>query len=56
MDYVVIAEGYTPDFIKLARAHFVRMRLEFRIYIKKPANLTPVGGLFFIIFLLISIY
>lgn len=34
MDYGGIVEGYTPDSIKLAGAHFVRRRFEFRVYIK----------------------
>ncbi|MEK3660017.1 hypothetical protein NSQ29_10655 [Paenibacillus sp. FSL F4-0236] len=34
MDYGGIVEGYTPDSIKLAGAHFVRGRFEFRTYIK----------------------
>ncbi|AIQ24251.1 hypothetical protein NSQ90_15985 [Paenibacillus sp. FSL H7-0737] len=34
MDYVGIVEGYTPESIKLAGAHFVRGRFEFRTYIK----------------------
>jgi hypothetical protein len=34
MDYGGIVEGYTPDSIKLAGAHFVRGRFEFRAYIK----------------------
>ncbi|WP_339246939.1 hypothetical protein NST58_06770 [Paenibacillus sp. FSL R10-2796] len=33
MDYGGIVEGYTPDSIKLAGAHFVRGRFEFRVYI-----------------------
>ncbi|MEK4451660.1 hypothetical protein [Paenibacillus sp. FSL L8-0506] len=34
MDYGGIVEGYTPDSIKLAGAHFVRERFEFRAEIK----------------------
>ncbi|OMD64694.1 hypothetical protein BSK62_17145 [Paenibacillus odorifer] len=34
MDYGGIVEGYTPDSIKLAGAHFVRGRFEYRAYIK----------------------
>ncbi|MEK5397437.1 hypothetical protein [Paenibacillus sp. FSL K6-2859] len=34
MDYGGIVEGYTPDYIKLAGAHFVRGQFEFRVYIK----------------------
>jgi hypothetical protein len=34
MDYGGIVEGYRPDSIKLAGAHFVRERFEFRAYIK----------------------
>ncbi|MEK4236494.1 hypothetical protein [Paenibacillus sp. FSL H7-0714] len=34
MDYGGFVEGYTPDSIKLAGAHFVRRRFEFRTEIK----------------------
>ncbi|ETT55822.1 MULTISPECIES: hypothetical protein [Paenibacillus] len=36
MDYGGIVEGYTPDSIKLAGAHFVRERFEFRAEIRTP--------------------
>ncbi|ASA20968.1 hypothetical protein [Paenibacillus donghaensis] len=34
MGYGGIVEGYTPDSIQIAGAHFVRERFEFRAYIK----------------------
>ncbi|WP_405176370.1 hypothetical protein MHI27_12065 [Paenibacillus sp. FSL H8-0261] len=36
MDYGGIIEGYTPNSIKLAGAHFVRERFEFRAEIRTP--------------------
>ncbi|MEC0131284.1 MULTISPECIES: hypothetical protein [Paenibacillus] len=36
MDYDGIVEGYTPDSIKIARAHLVRVRFEFRAVIRTP--------------------
>lgn len=41
MDYGGIVEGYTPESIKIAGAHFVRERFEFRSYKNKPAGLMP---------------
>ncbi|AIQ59025.1 hypothetical protein PBOR_20375 [Paenibacillus borealis] len=34
MDYGGIVEGYTPEYIKIAGARFVRERFKFRAYIK----------------------
>ena len=36
MDYGGIVEGYTPDSIKIAGAHFVRARFEFRAETRTP--------------------